>query len=328
MRYLVTGGSGFIGSNFLNQFVPINPQDQFLNVDLLTYAGNNQFVQVGDRANYQFIQADIADATVISAVFTDFQPDVVVNFAAESHVDQSITNPDKFVHSNVRGTVTLLDAARTVWDGQFEGKRFHQVSTDEVFGTLGETGTFTETSPYRPRSPYSASKAAADHFVQAYHATYGLPISITHCTNNYGPNQNDEKLIPTVIKRALNHDPIPIYGSGQNVRDWLYVGDHNQAIWRVIHRGQVGGVYNIGATCEKSNLNLVRSVLAELARQTNTNLTDLENLMTFVPDRPGHDFRYSLNWAKIRRELHWMPQVSYTEGMRKTVAAYLSQKSN
>lgn len=327
---LVTGGAGFIGSNFLLRMVPRYPNVQFVNLDALTYAGNLMNLSAIESAtNYTFVHGDIDDADLVRALFETHEFSSVVHFAAESHVDRSIMAPLSFVDANTRGTVTLLEAARAAWeDGDFEPERFRffHVSTDEVFGSLGDDGYFTEETPYDPRSPYSASKAASDHFVRAYGHTYGLPIVITNCSNNYGPFQFPEKLIPLVIVRAMRGESIPIYGKGRNVRDWLYVEDHCEAIETVLLRGGVGETYVIGGGTERPNLELVETLLDVVDEALEQENGTSRELITFVKDRPGHDFRYAMDYSKISGKLDWAPRHDLEQGLKDTVAWYLSHQ--
>lgn len=309
MKVVVTGGAGFIGSNFIRYMLAHYPQDEVINVDALTYAGNPEnLTDVESHPAYRFVKADIADRTAIEPLFAE-GIDAVVNLAAESHVDRSIMQPDLFVRTNVLGTQTLLELSR-----QYGVRKFVQVSTDEVYGTLGDTGLFTEHTPLRPNSPYSASKAGADLLVRAYYETYGLPVNITRCSNNYGPYQFPEKLIPLMIHNALQDKPLPVYGDGLNVRDWLYVEDHCRALDLVLRQGRDGEVYNIGGHNERNNLQVVRTILAELNKP--------ESLIRFVADRPGHDRRYAIDASKIRKELGWTPQYDYESGIRATIRWY------
>ena len=326
MRIFVTGGAGFIGANFLNLSVLRYPQHEFINVDKLTYAANlNSLAAVADKSNYRLERVDIADADAVAALFERLTPDLVVHFAAESHVDRSILGPAAFVSTNINGTFHLLESCRKHW-GEGQGL-FHHVSTDEVYGSLGETGLFTETTPYDPSSPYSASKAASDHLVRAYHRTYGLPIKLTNCSNNYGPLQFPEKLIPLMILNALERKPLPIYGEGKNVRDWLYVDDHCEAIWAVIERGKVGQTYNIGGNNEKRNVEVVHALCDAIARQTGCGKDELLGLITYVKDRPGHDMRYAIDATKVERDCGWRAQETFESGLEKTVRWYLSNEA-
>jgi dTDP-glucose 4,6-dehydratase len=309
---LITGGMGFIGSNFIYYWKKNHPEDHLINVDLLTYAGNEDNLRSLDgQAGYQFVLGDIGHAALINQLMKQ-GVDVVVHFAAESHVDRSIHNPRSFVLTNVAGTQCLLEAAR-----QHQVKKFIHISTDEVYGSLGDEGAFTETTPLAPNSPYSASKAGSDMLVRAYYETYGFPAVITRCSNNYGPRQFPEKLIPLIITRALRNEPIPIYGDGLNIRDWLYVEDHCSAIERVIEDGVPGEVYNIGGQNERTNLEVVKSIL-KLLNKT-------EDLIHFVSDRPGHDRRYAIDSSKIRRELGWVPSYSFESGLKKTLDWYVQE---
>jgi dTDP-glucose 4,6-dehydratase len=322
MRIIVTGGAGFIGANFLNLLVPRYPEHQFINVDVLTYAANLGSVQVAASCpNYSFERIDIRDRPSVQELFDRVDPEVVVHFAAESHVDRSIHSPQVFVETNVMGTFNLLEAFRGL-DGQ--GKRlFHHVSTDEVYGSLGPGGAFTETSPYDPSSPYSASKAASDHLVRAHYRTYGLPVKITNCSNNYGPHQFPEKLVPLMILNAIERKPLPVYGRGENVRDWLFVTDHCEAIWTVIERGRVGETYNVGGRSEQRNIDVVHTICDVVAQETGASPAKLRALVTFVPDRPGHDQRYAIDPTKIERECGFAPAETFESGLRKTVKFYL-----
>ncbi len=322
---LVTGGAGFIGSNFIRWVRQARPAWRVVNFDLLTYAGNPEnLADLADDPHYTFIQGDVADGEAVSACFSKFEIRYVVHFAAETHVDRSILDPAVFVRTNVLGTFTLLEAARLHWGTDRADCRFLQISTDEVFGSLSsEAPPAAETSPYAPSSPYSASKAGADWLVRSYFRTYGLPILITHCSNNYGPYQFPEKLIPFALCQALAGKPVPIYGDGGNIRDWIYVEDHCRGLLAVLEGGTPGESYNLGGQQEISNLQLVRLLLSELGRRR-PELGPLDDLITFVPDRPGHDWRYALDIGKIKRTLGWQPSVSLQEGLGKTVDWYLS----
>ncbi|HWB78239.1 MAG TPA: dTDP-glucose 4,6-dehydratase [Nannocystaceae bacterium] len=322
MKVLVTGGAGFIGANFLNLLVPRHPEHEFVNVDKLTYAGNlASLAATAKLPNYAFKRVDIGDAAAVDAVFDEVQPDIVVHFAAESHVDRSITGPREFVRTNIEGTFNLLEASRRIWkDGQ---GLFHHVSTDEVYGSLGDEGMFTESTRYDPSSPYSASKAASDHLVRAYHRTFKLPVKLTNCSNNYGPLQFPEKLIPLMTLNALDGKPLPVYGQGLNVRDWLYVTDHCEAIWTVVQKGKVGETYNIGGNNEVRNIDVVKNLCAILATETGKPLAHFEGLITYVKDRPGHDLRYAIDASKMKRDLGWSPAETFETGLRKTVRWYL-----
>jgi dTDP-glucose 4,6-dehydratase len=315
---LVTGSAGFIGSCFVRQAIARG--ESVVTLDKLTYAGNlNSLQSVLDNPAHTFIRGDIADADIVEHVFAEHELDAIVHFAAETHVDNSIQWPAEFVRTNVVGTFTLLEAAK-----RHGTKRFLHVSTDEVYGSLGATGRFTETSPYDPSSPYSASKAAADHFVRAYHRTYGVPTIVTNCSNNFGPYQFPEKLIPQTILKALEGNPIPVYGNGQNVRDWIYVEDHCRALWRVLEDGLPGETYNIGGNCEKANIDVVRTI-CRIVDELRPNLphAPCESLITFVTDRPGHDWRYAIDASKMWRELGWEPLWDFDSGIRQTVQHYL-----
>ncbi|ANB60801.1 dTDP-glucose 4,6-dehydratase [Anoxybacteroides amylolyticum] len=314
MKVLITGGAGFIGSNFVNYMVKKYPNYQIINLDALTYAGNLENVkEVENEPNYRFVKGDITNRELVESLFAE-GVDAVVNFAAESHVDRSITDPGVFVRTNIQGTQVLLDAAK-----KYGVKKYIQISTDEVYGTLGETGYFTETTPLAPNSPYSASKAGADLLVRAYHETYELPVNITRCSNNYGPYHFPEKLIPLMIINALNDQPLPVYGDGLNVRDWLHVEDHCSAIDLVLHKGRNGEVYNIGGNNERTNIEVVKAILRYLNKP--------ESLITFVEDRLGHDRRYAIDATKIRKELGWKPKYTFEEGLKKTIDWYLENRS-
>ena len=325
-RVLVTGGAGFIGSNFLLLMVPKYPDVTFWNLDALTYAGNlHNLASLEAYDNYHFVEGNIADPTLITSLFETHDFTTVVNFAAESHVDRSILDPLTFVKTNTLGTVTLLDAARTFWKEE-DDRRFYHVSTDEVFGSLGHDGFFTESTPYDPRSPYSASKAASDHFVRAYWHTYNLPIVISNCSNNYGPYQFPEKLIPLVIMNALGNKDIPIYGKGDNVRDWLHVQDHCEAIDLILRRGPTGSTYNIGGNSECTNLELVHLLLEQLDDAVGRPAGTSKGLITFVKDRAGHDFRYAMDFSQLNESLGWSPAFTLAQGLRDTVDWYLNNR--
>jgi len=322
MRIMVTGGAGFIGANFLNLLVPRHEEHHFINADKLTYAANlTSLAGIADKPNYTFVKLDIADADAVAEAFEAHTPDVIVHFAAESHVDRSIEGPRAFIESNIVGTFNLLEEARKRW-GSGNGL-FHHVSTDEVYGSLGDTGMFVEDTRYDPSSPYSASKAASDHIVRAYHRTFGLPVKITNCSNNYGPLQFPEKLIPVMTLNAAEGKPLPVYGEGLNVRDWLYVTDHCEAIWRVVNDGKVGDTYNIGGNNEVRNIDVVKIICKLVAERQGKDVAELESLITYVKDRPGHDLRYAIDATKIETELGWKPTETFETGFRKTVHWYL-----
>ncbi|MEL7463268.1 MAG: dTDP-glucose 4,6-dehydratase [Pseudomonadota bacterium] len=328
MKLLITGGCGFIGSAVVRR--AIADGHSVVNVDKLTYAANPANVaDVADDARYAFVQADICDADAMKAVFAAHRPDAVMHLAAESHVDRSIDGPAAFIHTNVVGTFTMLEAARDYWSGLAgaarEAFRFHHVSTDEVFGSLGETGMFTETSPYAPNSPYSASKAGSDHLARAWAETYGLPVIVSNTSNNYGPYQFPEKLLPVTILNALAGRPLPVYGKGENVRDWLFVEEHAEALLLVIATGVVGETYNIGGNAEARNIDLVRSICA-LMDERRPDAGPHERLIEFVTDRPGHDFRYAIDGSKVAAELGWAPKLTLKQGLAHTVDWYLSRE--
>ncbi len=322
---LVTGGAGFIGSNFVHRHICSNPDTNFIVGDALTYAGNMEnLASLRNKPNFQFEKLDIADSDSVNTFFKKHQPDWVIHFAAESHVDRSILGPKVFINTNIVGTFNLLEAAKKLWKENFEGHVFHHVSTDEVYGSLGDEGLFTETTAYDPSSPYSSSKAASDHLVRAYHRTYGMPIKMTNCSNNYGPRHFPEKLIPLMILNCLNRKPLPVYGNGLNVRDWLFVDDHCDAIWEVATRGRLGGTYNVGGNAEIKNIDVVHAVIKVVSEETNAPLDELKSLITYVTDRPGHDLRYAIDFSKLKDELGWEPKESFETGLRKTVRWYLS----
>lgn len=322
---LVTGGAGFIGAHLVQLLVEKYPDYHIVNLDALTYAGNLENLQPVENApNYTFRKLDIQDAEALEKLFTEFNFDGVIHLAAESHVDRSIKNPTAFILTNVLGTVTLLNAAKNAWKDDFSGKLFYHVSTDEVYGSLGETGYFTETTPYDPRSPYSASKASSDHFVRAYYHTYGLPIVISNCSNNYGPYQFPEKLLPLMINNIKQEKSLPVYGDGQNIRDWLWVGDHCTAIDLIYHGGRVGETYNIGGHNERKNLDVVHALCDILDRKMGRPAGKNRELITFVTDRAGHDRRYAIDSSKLQGELGWKPTVGVEEGLEKTIDWYLA----
>ncbi len=326
-KILVTGGAGFIGSNLVNYFVKKYPDYLIVNLDKLTYAGNLiNLRDVENAPNYRFVKGDILDKSLLDKLFGQYDFDTVLHLAAESHVDRSIDSPDDFVHTNVTGTVNLLNVARKYWPNT-EGKLFYHISTDEVYGSLGDTGKFTEKTCYDPHSPYSASKAASDHFVRAYYHTYGLPVIISNCSNNYGPYQFPEKLIPLTINNIIHNKPIPVYGRGENVRDWLYVEDHVRAIDLIMHQGRNGETYNIGGNNELKNIEVVEKlceVTDEFLGRSPIGIS--KKLIRFVKDRAGHDWRYAIDINKIKTELGWQPAVRFDEGIRKTVQWYLDRQ--
>ncbi len=324
---LITGGAGFIGSHVVREFVLKYPEYQIINLDALTYAGNLENLKdIEHLPNYTFVKGDITDQEAVSAIFQEYQPDGIIHLAAESHVDRSIVDPMAFVMTNVIGTVNLLNAARTSWKNNFEGKRFHHVSTDEVFGALGDEGYFTEETKYDPHSPYSASKASSDHFVRAYHDTYGLPIVLTNCSNNYGPNHFPEKLIPLCIHNILNNKSLPVYGDGKYTRDWLYVIDHAKAIDLVFHNGKNGDSYNVGGFNEWQNIDLIKELCKQMDEKLGREKGSSAQLITFVKDRPGHDLRYAIDATKINKELGWKPSVTFEEGLSRTIDWFLANQ--
>ncbi len=325
---LITGGAGFIGSHVVRLFVNQYPDYQIINLDKLTYAGNlANLKDIESKSNYSFLKEDICDFEKMKKVFTDFKIDNVIHLAAESHVDRSITDPFSFARTNVMGTLNLLQAAKAHWQGAYEGKLFYHVSTDEVYGALEfDESLFTEETRYDPHSPYSASKASSDHFVRAYHDTYGLPTVISNCSNNYGPNQFPEKLIPLFIHNIRQNKPLPVYGKGENVRDWLYVDDHARAIDLIFHKGKVGDTYNVGGFNEWTNIDLIRVIIKTVDRLLGREEGASEKLITYVTDRAGHDLRYAIDASKIKNELGWEPSLQFEEGIEKTVKWYIDNQ--
>jgi len=326
-RILVTGGAGFIGSHVVRLLVNSYPDYLIFNIDKLTYAGNLENIRDLESApNYRFERIDILDADAVAQLMHQMDFNAVVHLAAESHVDRSIQDPLAFVHTNVLGTINLLNAAREAWAGQFENRLFYHISTDEVYGSLGDTGFFTETTAYDPRSPYSSSKAASDHFVRAWHHTYGLPVVISNCSNNYGPNQFPEKLIPLFIHNIRHRKPLPVYGDGKYTRDWLYVVDHARAIDAVLHRGKLGETYNIGGFNEWKNIDLIQLMCRLMDQKLGRPEGDSAALITYVTDRPGHDRRYAIDASKIQHDLGWEPSVTFEQGLSLTLDWYLNNQ--
>lgn len=327
---LVTGGSGFIGSNFLLKYVPKYPEINFINLDKLTYAANQDYIKPLDGlSNYHFIHGDICDSSLVQSIFEDKNITDVIHFAAESHVDNSITGPRAFIETNINGTFNLLESARKHWQESphynkedYKSSRFHHISTDEVYGTLGEEGFFTETTPYAPNSPYSASKASSDMLVRSYFHTYGINVVTTNCSNNYGPGQHSEKLIPTVIRKCLASENIPIYGTGENIRDWLFVTDHCDAIWTVFSKGNTGETYNVGGNNELTNIELISSI-CDILNELKPQEKSYHELKSFVTDRHGHDFRYAIDASKLKDELGWTPSDDKNQLLRDTISYYL-----
>jgi dTDP-glucose 4,6-dehydratase len=324
---LITGGAGFIGSHVVRRFVTKYPEYAIVNLDKLTYAGNLANLEdVEKEPNYRFIKGDIVDGEFLMKLFEKHRFDGVIHLAAESHVDRSILSPMEFVHTNVTGTVNLLNAARHIWEDDYSGKIFYHISTDEVYGSLGKEGLFTEKTPYDPHSPYSASKASSDHFVRAYHDTYGLPVVISNCSNNYGSYQFPEKLIPLFIHNIKNSKPLPVYGKGENVRDWLWVEDHVSAIDIIYHKGKPGETYNVGGFNEWKNIDLIRVICRVMDRKLGHPEGESEKLITFVKDRAGHDLRYAIDATKLKNELGWEPSLQFEEGIEKTIDWYLANE--
>ena len=329
---LITGGAGFIGSHVVRHFVTTYPDYHIVNLDKLTYAGDlNNLRDVESKENYSFVECDICDFERVLALMKEHHIDGIVHLAAESHVDRSISNPFEFAQTNVMGTLSLLQAARHYWESlpeRYEGKRFYHISTDEVYGALPlDGGMFREDTPYAPHSPYSASKASSDHFVRAFHDTYGMPTVISNCSNNYGPNQYPEKLLPLFIQNICERKPLPVYGKGENVRDWLYVEDHARAIDLIFHKGKAGDTYNIGGNNEWRNIDLIKVLIAEVDRQLGNEEGHSLSLITYVTDRAGHDLRYAIDSSKLQHELGWQPQMTFEEGIERTVSWYLKQKN-
>ena len=333
MNILITGGAGFIGSNFIPYYLEKNPNDTVINLDLLTYAGNlENLSEINNEARYKFIQGSICDGKLVESIFEEFDIQSVINFAAESHVDNSISSPYSFIKTNIEGTFVLLEAAKKFWLNssnnlkvEYKNSRFHHISTDEVYGSLDNDGYFTEDTPYAPNSPYSASKASSDFLARSYFQTYCLPVITTNCSNNYGPKQHDEKLIPTIIRKAISNEPIPIYGKGDNIRDWLYVLDHCSGIERAFKNGYLGETYVIGGNNEYSNIDIAKKICSLLDEVQPKKIGSYKDQISFVTDRLGHDFRYAIDAKKIKRELGWTPQFNIDEGLRTTISWYLNK---
>jgi len=324
---LITGGAGFIGSHVVRRFVNNYSNYNIINLDILTYAGNLENLKdIEEKDNYRFIKGDICDEELLPELFSEYNIDGVIHLAAESHVDRSIKDPSAFIKTNVFGTVNLLNAAKEFWKDNMNGKLFYHISTDEVYGALGNTGFFTETTAYDPKSPYSASKASSDHFVRAYYNTYGLPVVISNCSNNYGPNQFPEKLLPLVINNIKTNKALPIYGKGENVRDWLYVEDHARAIDLIFHKGKINETYNIGGNNEWTNIDLVKLMCKLMDKKLGREVGESEKLITYVTDRAGHDLRYAIDAEKIARELGWEPSLDFEKGLEKTLDWYLENE--
>lgn len=326
-KVLITGGAGFIGSHLVRLFVNKYPNYQMVNLDKLTYAGNlANLKDIEDSSNYEFVKGDIVDADFINTLFKKYQFDAVIHLAAESHVDRSIEGPMDFVMTNIVGTANLLNAAKAIWNSNYEGKLFYHVSTDEVYGSLGEEGLFLETTSYDPRSPYSASKASSDHLVRAYHHTYGLPMVISNCSNNYGSHQFPEKLIPLFINNIQQKKPLPVYGKGENIRDWLWVEDHARAIDVIFHKGKNAETYNIGGHNEWTNIDLIKVICKVMDEKLGRATGESERLITYVTDRAGHDMRYAIDATKLKEELGWVPSLQFEEGIRNTIEWYLNNE--
>lgn len=326
-KVLITGGAGFIGSHVARLFVNKYPDYFIFNLDKLTYAGNLENLKdIENKPNYTFLKGDIVDSNFLQELFIEHQFDGIIHLAAESHVDRSISNPMEFIFTNIVGTVNLLNSARHVWQEELTGKKFYHISTDEVYGSLGETGYFTEETAYNPHSPYSASKASSDHLVRAYHDTFGLPVVISNCSNNYGPNQFPEKLLPLFIHNIKNNNPLPVYGKGLNIRDWLYVEDHAAAIDLIFHWGKVGETYNIGGNNEWKNIDLILKLCEIMDRKLQRIPGTSEKLITYVKDRAGHDLRYAIDSSKLHKELGWKPSLDFERGLEKTVDWYLANQ--
>lgn len=324
---LITGGAGFIGSHLTRLFVTKYPEYKIVNLDKLTYAGNLENLKdIEDKSNYTFVKGDITDIDLIKKIFEEYKFTAVLHCAAESHVDRSISDPLAFVRTNVLGTATLLQTAKEFWKDDYNGKLFYHISTDEVYGSLGTEGFFTEETPYDPRSPYSASKASSDHFVRAFYHTYKLPVIISNCSNNYGPYHFPEKLIPLCINNILNKKPLPIYGKGENVRDWLFVEDHVKAIDVIFHKGKIGETYNIGGHNEWKNIDIIKELCRQMDEKLGREKGTSEKLITFVKDRAGHDMRYAIDATKLKNELGWKPSLQFEEGLSKTIDWYLNNK--
>ncbi|MFC4262701.1 dTDP-glucose 4,6-dehydratase [Ferruginibacter yonginensis] len=324
MNILITGGAGFIGSHLVRLFVNKYPSYHIVNIDALTYAGNlANLKDIEDKSNYTFVKGNITDAALLQTLFDKYSFNAILHCAAESHVDRSITDPLAFITTNVVGTATLLHAAKNSWHGNYDGKLFYHISTDEVYGSLGDTGFFTEQTAYDPRSPYSASKASSDHIVRAFYHTYHMPVKISNCSNNYGPYHFPEKLIPLCINNIINNKPLPIYGKGENVRDWLFVEDHVKAIDVIFHNGKVGETYNIGGHNEWTNIALVKELCKQMDIKLGRTAGQSEKLITYVTDRAGHDLRYAIDASKLKNELGWMPSLQFEEGISKTIDWYL-----